>query len=383
MDQSNSISQSRNSSAHVKTENESEPNHDVSNKMQNYKVSMKNEVKEEIHQKKCLKCTICPFLTKDGQRRTWELRLHMIKIHFICCICEHKSDNKIQGEIHFAKQHQEDKDYLKCNIGGCSFKAKISTHLKNKEINQYRLGSSMNPHIKTVHRGFWFRCDQCHIKKNSACDLKKHKRMHSVLPRPRKKCNICDIQLLVGDSFVNHMKKLHSDQPRLFCSQCKFSTKYIVYLQVHERGHTELLRCSKCDFSCVQKHVLKRHDIFRHKGEEFICSSCDFKTDAIYRLHIHEEQHNERTLKCPHCKYMGKGKYTLKNHMLRHQDPKYICTECDYKTYDAGNFSTHKSTKHGIVVLKCDTCDYNTKSKRSLRQHKEKHHNQRDNVGNV
>ena len=41
---------------------------------------------------------------------------------------------------------------------------------------------------------------------------------------------------------------------------------------------------------------------------------------------------------------MGRGKNTLKKHMLRHEDPKYICTECDYKTYDAGNFSTHKST---------------------------------------
>ena len=111
----------------------------------------------------------------------------------------------------------------------------------------------------------------------------------------------------------------------------------------------------------VQKNVLKRNDKFRHKGEVYICSLCDFKTDTLSHSHIHEEQHNERTLKCPQCKYMGRGKNTLKKHMLRHEDPKYICTECDYKTYDAGNFSTHKSTKHGKVVPKCDTCDYNPK----------------------
>ena len=150
-DQNNSISQSINSSVHVKTEIEIETNYDLSNKVEKYKVGMRNEVREKVHKENVLKIKICPFLTKDGHHQTW--RLHMIKVHFTCCICEHKSDNEIQGEIHFAKQHQEDKGYLKCNIGGCLFKANVNRHLKHKEIKQYTLGSTVNSHIKTVHRG--------------------------------------------------------------------------------------------------------------------------------------------------------------------------------------------------------------------------------------
>ena len=120
---------------------------------------------------------------------------------------------------------------------------------------------------------------------------------------------------------------------------------------------------------------MKRHIQFKHEGGAFLCSSCDFKTDTLCHLRAHEEQHNERTLKCPHRTYMGRGDSTLKKHMLRHEDPKYLCTECDYKTYDAANFSTHRTTKHGKVVHQCESCDYGSKSKRSLRQHKDKHHN--------
>ena len=333
------------------------------------------------HRNNLLKCKFCPLLIKDGNHKNGELRNHMRKAHFVCCICEYKSNNKMEAETHFANQHEEENGYLRCNIGECQFRENRTARLKqivHKERQLYTMGSGMRTHIRSVHQDIWFKCDQCPIKKRVARDLKEHQQTHAILQetRTRKECTICGIRLLGtrGGNLSRHMKLIHGDQPSLFCSKCKFSTKDKHYLKTHEQGHTELIRCIMCEFSCVQANYMKRHIQFKHEGEAYLCSSCDFKADTLSHLRDHEEQHNERTLKCPHCNYMGRGDITLKKHMLRHEDPKYLCTECDYKTYDGGNFSTHRTTKHGKVVHKCESCDYGTKSKRSLRQHKDKHH---------
>ena len=334
------------------------------------------------NQKNLLKCKFCPFLTKDGKLKNGQLRSHMRKFHFVCCICEHKSENKTEAEMHFAKEHEEENNYLRCNIGGCDFREDRTPYLKHivfKERQQHTMGSGMITHVRSAHQGVWFTCDQCPIRKRLIYELNKHKQIHSVLPRTRKECTICGISLLANrGALADHIRRVHSDKPSLFSSKCKFSSKDRHYLKIHEKGHTELLKCKKCGFSCIQKNAMKRHIQFKHEGGAFLCSSCDFKTDTLNHLQSHEEQHNERTLKCPHCKYMGRGNSTLKKHMLRHEDPKYLCTECDYKTYDRANFSTHKTTKHGNIVHQCESCDYGSKSKRSLRQHKDKHHNSRN-----
>ena len=93
--------------------------------------------------------------------------------------------------------------------------------------------------------------------------------------------------------------------------------------------------------------------MFRHEGEAFICSICDHKTYTLSHLQVHEETHNERTIKCILCDFMGKTKRSLNVYMLRHDEPKFLCLDFSYKTYERANFLIHRTVKHGNTACKC------------------------------
>ena len=105
----------------------------------------------------------------------------MREAHFILCICEYKSGYKIEAESHFAKQHEEENGFLRCNIRGFDFRANRTALLKkivHKQRQLYTMGSGMRTHIRSIHHDIWFKCDQCPIKKSLAYDLKEHKQTH-------------------------------------------------------------------------------------------------------------------------------------------------------------------------------------------------------------
>ena len=93
--------------------------------------------------------------------------------------------------------------------------------------------------------------------------------------------------------------------------------------------------------------------MFRHEGEAFICSICDYKTYTLSHLQAQEETHNERTIKCILCDFMGKTKRSLNVYMLRHDDPKFLCLDFSYKTYERANFLIQRTVKHGNIACKC------------------------------
>ena len=174
-------------------------------------------------QSKLLKCKFCALVIKDGKHKNGELRNHMRKAHFVCCICEYKSDNKIEAESHFAKQHEEENGYLRCNIGGCDFRENRTARLNQLVHNDrqlYTMASGLRTHIRSIHQDIWFQCDQCPIKKSLARDLKEHKQTHAILQeaRTRNQCTICGIRLLGtrGGNLSRHMKLIHGDRPSLF-----------------------------------------------------------------------------------------------------------------------------------------------------------------------
>ena len=328
------------------------------------------EHQEDTVSKNCEFCSFAPIMNNDQERT---LRLHKRKVHFVCIICENKSLSKIELSSHYSKQHQQEEGYLRCNIDGCLFRAKIEVNeVKNKRNRHRRLPSYLFVHMKTIHNGVYVRCDQCDSKHRDTYKLKKHKAIHhSDLPRPTNECKTCGKQILLSH-MIKH-NKIHGVRPSLFCSQCKFTTKDRYYMTDHERSHLEgHIKCEKCEFSCKTKNYMKTHIKFKHEGEAYMCSICNHKSSTSSHMRAHEETHNKRTLECTTCDYKGTTNLLLKVHMLRHADPKYMCEECDYKTHDRANFTVHKTVKHGNVILKCLTCGYETKAKRSLEQHKKK-----------
>ena len=315
-----------------------------------------------------LSCRLCPYKVPHSKTRG-ALKRHMNRYHFVCCVCEASYESKEELASHFASKHQQLEEYLSCNIDGCLYKTQFTKTASNK------ISFAMKTHIRSIHRGVWFYCDQCDMKKSVEFELERHKiRQHSLIPRPRHTidCDVCGLTVSIT-SITQHMKKIHGNRPIIFCSQCEFSNNDPSYMKTHEQGHVTPYNCQKCEFTCKTQKYIKQHTLEKHEGEALLCYSCEFRAGSLSKLRNHEEQHNERSLKCPNCDYMGKGKNRLSAHMKRHKDPKYICRMCDYKTSDQSNFNTHTTVKHGDVILKCNICDYTTKSKRSLNQHSEKH----------
>ena len=230
----------------------------------------------------------------------------------------------------------------------------------------------MHCHIQSVHQGKWYRCDLCDWKFEQKGVLTSHTKTHDIkLCVEKIRCTICQAQMKT-ESLRKHMKIKHSENTLNFCSKCEFSTENIYYLNIHERRHTERMHCLLCKFSTSWPSLLSRHMKFRHEGAEmFRCPTCPYKTEIHSHISQHMETHNERLLQCELCEYKGKSNKSLRQHMLRHVDPKYHCSQCEYKTYDRTNFKTHETVKHGVDILRCPNCDYQTKSKRSLRKHRE------------
>ena len=348
---------------------------DIKNiKKQISKTKLKGKTKPPIiYPSKGLKCKYCPF-EPSGRQQAKHLRKHARRVHFVCFICEEKFLNRREMDNHIDEKHREDEHFLRCNIDGCSFRTNISsilTQLK-KKIHKYSLPASIAVHFRSIHQMIKLQCDQCGNKSKHMGDLKRHQMTHDKL-RPKVECNICGVSMLIR-YISEHMNRIHSERPSLFCSKCKFSSKSAKYMKAHEEGHTDPSKCKMCHYTCTSELQLKRHVKFKHEGEAVLCSFCNYKTYTHSHLRKHEETHNERTIKCTLCEYVGKSENSLKVHLLRHDDPKYFCEQCQYKTYDSTNFRVHMTVKHGNIICQCEECDYKTKSKRSLRQHIKKHH---------
>ena len=298
-----------------------------------------------------------------------------VSLDFLYCkFCDFQQDIKdefpvAKFKIHSKEIHRKNENHFKCTAGGCDFTCMVMT--------------TMVGHIQSIHNGIWFNCDECLKKFARVSKLKKHKESHTkrkerVEKRIQKEnarigCIICG-KLLKYTTLDNHMKVIHSNGPKFYCSSCEYSTKDPYSLKNHEQLHSEKQNCTKCDFSCGQDYAMKRHMRSKHEGGEiYLCSFCDYKCAFPKRLENHEESHSERNLPCDKCDFKAKGSESLKRHIQRHEPPKLICNQCDYKTNDSANFSKHKVVKHGNILLKCVHCEYGTKSKRSLRQHSLKH----------
>ena len=331
------------------------------------------------------KCMYCSFVAMKGPQKTttksntnncflkYQIRTHMRKLHYVCTVCEVKLSSGKELNVHYDTDHKTDGKKVKCSIGGCTSQLTFT---------------AMITHVQAAHNGDVFLCnlsvmnlsnnetETCGKKYPYLSSLDRHKEQPHIKQtkklRPKVTCNFCGL-LLKSLSLTSHIRLVHGE--KYFCSSCSFSTKYTSYLKVHEQGHQETFKCPTCNFSSSIHKNLKNHIKAQHEiGEIYLCSFCEYKTAYFQRLRDHEETHGEYNFKCPNCDYKGKSKNSLRNHMKQHKDPKFHCQQCDYKTYDAGNFSAHKITKHGTVALKCEQCSYSTKVNRQLRRHNQNSH---------
>ena len=182
----------------------------------------------------------------------------------------------------------------------------------------------MTDHIET-HHGQYFKCQDCHRYFNCETKLKEHrtackkaiefscskcnykgaskillnlhcKRQHSSNSEKKLyKCSNCELQFKSNSSLKNHFRNVHTETTRvakLICEfpNCNFKCLYKSDLERHQLKHSDIrnLQCNVCEFTCKRRNELMRHHRFVHQEAPLSeCSFCDYKTKNAQHLRRH------------------------------------------------------------------------------------------------
>lgn len=92
----------------------------------------------------------------------------------------------------------------------------------------------------------------------------------------------------------------HTGEKPLQCGECKFSTRDPSVLHKHRQRHDSQdtrssLKCSQCDYFCIQANALKRHMRLNHAEayRDLCCDICSFTSINVERLRAHKQDHRQ------------------------------------------------------------------------------------------
>ncbi|XP_059226750.1 zinc finger protein Xfin [Stomoxys calcitrans] len=272
-----------------------------------------------------LKCTATPsclYKFETGTQREKHLNCHLQNANtFKCSICSMSLDNWRKCSAHLWKSHQMDVDLLKCPI--CEFKSHASAlvwrHMRVhkkwrprvlrslKAVKEKRLKQMQEASLprveetpKTVVRKNKYYsekiCEICERKFVNGKTLSKHiKTVHNKI-KPFI-CNVCGKKTARKASLIIHMRQ-HTGEKPLQCKSCKFSTRDPSVLHKHQMRHNRdavKLKCSLCDFSCIQANAYKHHMRLNHveSYKKIACDLCSYVTVNEDKLKAHKEDHRK------------------------------------------------------------------------------------------
>ena len=301
--------------------------------------------------------------------------------------------------IHIRKVHHKSlrgTEEQKCPINACEDVLKSTDELED-HVN------TLHPNDSQVQR---LNCPypECsnHFVKRAI--LLKHLTIDHV--SDQIECKICGTFYKDVYYLKKHNARKHSNK-ELQCDQCDYRTSMMEDLRKHMDSKHDPNRypCEFCgkDFSTVRGldvHMIQKHGK-EHKGQELMCSQCDYKVIAQpSKLEVHiEMKHNSLRFTCVHCELVFVDSQTLEAHMSseheaeqmnedkvakssekkrkeREASKEYPCKDCDEIFKKRGSLRNHKISQHLKSSFKCpeEGCEFKTKHKGLVKHHQEIKH---------
>ena len=173
-------------------------------------------------------------------------------------------------------------------------------------------------------------------------------------------CPECSKKFPVKRYLTEHLKTRSCNKPNelknkilicedLICSYCGYTTADSRTLKRHIKGvHLkELNKCEQCEYSSARADDVKKHFENKHIGKEYVCDTC-FK--------------------------IFKWKTDLNQHLRMHKGLEFLCDICDFRTVYRGGLRRHKKSVHDGIKHQCDQCNQCYTQNSSLKAHKKIKH---------
>ena len=128
-------------------------------------------------------------------------------------------------------------------------------------------------HIRRVHDGFLYLCEECNYTTSNKQILDSHvKAVHKGI---HYSCDECEFTLSWKLNLVRHKRDIHNNAGEFPCDQCDHKACKKRYLEDHitcirnKHGRRES-PCHQCDYKARQKRSLAWHKKYRHGKNELL-----------------------------------------------------------------------------------------------------------------
>ena len=119
---------------------------------------------------------------------------------------------------------------------------------------------------------------------------------------------------------VGHVKAVH-EGITYNCDQCDYTAiQKRLFIRHKQREHDEM-NCDKCEHKTLAKKNLVRHKQYEHEGikdrpGKFVCNQCSTPFTSSWGLRLHQRsEHEGATYDCDQCDY----KEPQQIHLVQHQ----------------------------------------------------------------
>ena len=279
----------------------------------------------------------------------------------------------------------------------CDFKSTMTAHLKkHSAIKKYKCAhcnymcndtSRMKDHLLCHTTEKFYKCGHCDFSCKRKMGLKDHMKIHTG-EKPFA-CKLCDYKCRSSEGLKSHMAK-HSGHKPFTCDVCGQGCSSFYLLKKHKFIHGEKpLKCTYCDYTCIQKKQLTNH-LLQHKFQHpFSCNLCSatYKKEESLKIHMMSHQ-NIKKFVCNLCNYAGNRAADFRRHMLTHSSSKPLqCPQCSYSCIRQSRLKAHmlihtqeraNSRRNQSAVMakayRCAFCDFTCARTSRLKAHLSKVH---------